>query len=225
MLKKLRISRATVATVVATLVLLGCAGQRIKMSPEDQRGLASQPNIYAVHHQPGVSFLVESTGYTVVAVLLSPMVAGAMVAEGMGIQRDLKLPDLAPRVKERLVNSLKADSNLTNVRMVSEVPQSTNIETLKKTFDTGVVLDVQTRKWGIDNNRAKYSALVRLVRLSDSTVLWEAACNEFVADKGRSAPAREALVANDGELLKAKLREAADGCADELSAWMAGKGS
>jgi len=210
--------------LVATLVLMGCAGQRIKMSPEDQRALASQPNIYAVHHQPGVTFLVESTGYTIVGVLLSPMVAGAMVSEGAGIQRDLKLPDLAPRVKERLVNSLKADLNLTNLRMVSEVPQNTNVETLKKIFDTGVVLDVQTRKWGIDNNRAKYSALVRLVRLSDSTVVWEAACNEFVAGKGTSAPAREALIANDGELLKAKLREAADGCADQLSTWVTEQG-
>lgn len=71
---------------------------------------------------------------------------------------------------------------------------------------------------------SEYSALVRLVRLSDSTVIWEAACNDAVADKDKSAPSREALMADEGALLKAKLAEAADRCADELSSWLAPKG-
>jgi predicted dinucleotide-utilizing enzyme len=123
-------------------------------------------------------------------------------------------------VKERLVQSLKDNLKLANVRVVSEIPKDTNVDTLKGLFDTGVVLDVQTRKWGIDNNRAKYSALVRLVRLSDTAVLWEAACNEAVADKEKPAPARDALVADDGALLKAKLVQAADQCASELAGWL-----
>lgn len=89
----------------------------------------------------------------------------------------------------------------------------------KETFRTGAVLDVRTMKWGIDNNRAKYSARARLVRLADSTILWEATCNEFVADKAKPGPTMEALTANDGELLKTKLGEAADLCADQLWAW------
>jgi hypothetical protein len=62
------------------------------------------------------------------------------------------------------------------------------------------------------------------VRLSDSTVVWEAACNEVVADKDKRAPARDELVANGGELLKAKLTQAADQCANELAGWLTEKG-
>ena len=211
--------RANVWLLTAVLVLVGCAGQRIKINAEDQRTLASQPNVYAVHHHPGVTFLAESTAVA----LFAPFAAGVMVADGMNMQRELKLADLAPRVKDRLVQSLASDLKLANVRIVSDIPENTSVETLKKLFDAGVVLDVQTRKWGIDNNRAKYSALVRLVRLSDAAVLWEAACNEAVADKNKSAPAREALVANSGELLKAKLVEAADQCANELVGWLTQK--
>ena len=171
------------ALAAAILVLTGCAGQRIKLNPEDQRALASQPNIYAVHHHPGVTFVVESTAVR----FFAPFAAAVMVAEGMSMQSELKLADLAPRVKDRLVQTLASDLKVANVRMVSDIPPNTSVDTLKKLFDAGVVLDVQTRTWGIDNNRAKYSALVRVVRLSDATVLWEAACNEAVADKGKPA--------------------------------------
>lgn len=53
--------------------------------------------------------------------------------------------------------------------------------------------------------------------------LWEATCEDFVVDKGKPAPAMDALKANEGELLKAKLREAADGCAEQLVGWLVGK--
>ncbi len=205
--------------IAAVLLLAGCAGQRIKLNAEDQRALASQPNVYAVHHHPGVTFVVESTA----VMLFAPLAAGIMVAEGMAMQRDLKLADLAPRVKERLVRTLESELKLANVRVVPDIPQNTSVETLKKLFEGGLVLVVQTRNWGIDNYRAEYSARVRLVRLSDATVLWEAACNDAVPDKGKPAPPREELVANGGELLKAKLALAADQCASELAGWLTQK--
>ncbi|MDQ5849626.1 MAG: hypothetical protein M3544_11770, partial [Pseudomonadota bacterium] len=91
------------------------------------------------------------------------------------------------------------------------------------TFGSGAVLEVRTRNWGLDNYRVKYSAVARLTRLPDAEVLWEAACEDFVVDKGKPAPAMDALKANEGELLKAKLREGADGCAEQLVGWLVGK--
>lgn len=212
------IARTAISALTLTLVA-GCAGQQTRLASADLRSLSSQTQIHVVHHLPARIFWVEGSGYTAVGVLISPLVVIAQGQESQKLRDDLRLADPAPHVKDRLMRALQTNLNLTNARAVSDPPKNDDVETLKQVFRTGVVLDVRTMKWGIDNNRAKYSARARLVRLADSTIFWEATCNEFVADKGKPRPTREALTANDGELLKAKLRVAADGCADQLSAW------
>ena len=205
--------------VAALIFLPACAGQQTKLAPGDLRSLSSHSQIHAVHHLPARIFWVEGSEYTAAGTLISPLVVIVQMQESKKLQDKLRLADPAPHVKVRLVALLQRDVGLTNIRTVSGVPKDDNIELLKETFQTGAVLDVRTMKWGIDNNRAKYSARARLVRLADSTILWEATCNEFVADKAKPSPTTEALTANDGELLKTKLGEAADLCADQLWAW------
>jgi hypothetical protein len=215
---------AKTAISASTLTLFAaCAGQQTRLAPGDLRSLSSQPQIHAVHHVPARIFWVESTGYTAAGVLISPLIVLAQTQESRKLQADFGLTDPAARVKGRLVAMLQNDIGLTNIRTVPDAPKDDTIELLKQTFQTGAVLDVRTTKWGIDNNRAKYSARARLVRLADSTILWEATCNEFVADKAKPGPTREALAANDGALLKTKLGEVADLCADQLWAWAAMK--
>ena len=208
------------AMLVSTLMLLtACAGQQTKLTSDDLRSLSSQPQIHVVHHLPARLFWVESSGYTVVVLLISPLVVIAQGQESQKLQGDFRLEDPAPHVKHRLAALLQNELGLTNVRAVSDPPKNDEVETLKQVFQTGVVLDVRTMKWGIDNNRAKYSGRARLVRLADSAVLWEATCDDFIADKAKPSPTMEALTANDGELLKSKLGEAADLCANQLWAW------
>jgi hypothetical protein len=209
---------ASIAVVVSTCLLLtGCAGQQTKLTKDHQLALAAQPQVHAIHHPPSKVFTIDSTGRTLfMPVLLS-------VYEGMAMQRDLKLEDPALRVKDRLVNALQRDVGLTNVRVVAESPKDQSAETLKATYGSGAVLEVRTRNWGLDNYRAKYSAVARLTRLPDADVLWEATCNDFVVDKGKPAPAMGDLTAKEGELLKIKLQQAADGCAEELVGWLLGK--
>ena len=164
------------------------------------------------------SFSYESTGYALAGAFLTPLVAFAQVSEGAGMQDSLQLEDPVVRVKDRLIGMLQAQFNVANVVAVADPPKSDAIEKLVQTYRTGVVLDVRTMKWGVDNARAKYSARARLIRLPDATILWKATC-EFVADKAKPSPKMEELKANDGILLKAKILDAADGCADQLVAW------
>jgi hypothetical protein len=207
-----------IAALISTYVLLtGCAGQQTKLTKDHQLALAAQPQVHAIHHPPSKVFVIESTARS----LLMPLPLS--VLEGMALQRDLKLEDPAARVKDRLVNALQKDLGLTNVRVVSESPKDGSAETLKATYGSGAVLEVRTRNWGLDNYRVKYSALARLTRLPEADVLWEATCEDFVVDKGKPAPAMDALKANEGELLKAKLREGADGCAEQLVGRLLGK--
>lgn len=211
------LTASTVALVSTGILLTGCAGQQKKLTKDDQLALAAQPQVHAIHHPPSKVFTIDSTART----LLLPVPLS--VLEGMALQRDLKLEDPALRVKDRLVNALQKDLGLTNVRVVSESPKDGSAETLKATYGSGAVLEVRTRNWGLDNYRAKYSALARLTRLPDADVIWEATCKDFVVDKGKPAPAMGDLTAKEGGLLKAKLQQAADGCAEELVGWLLGK--
>jgi hypothetical protein len=181
--------------------------------------LVPDAQIHAVHHKSMQTFGYESTGYTVAGVLITPLLAIAQVAEGSALETALRLEDPVLRVKDRLVSALRTKFDLVNVVVVPASPKNDGIDTLTRSFATGLVLDVRTMKWGVDNARAKYSARARLVRLADRAILWNATC-EFTADKTKPGPKMEELKANDGMLLKAKLLDAADGCSDQLVNWL-----
>lgn len=201
----------TAVMLAAAVVLTACAGPGTTLNRDDRMALASQPHIHAVHHHPFRVFTVESTARS----LFVPVPIS--VLEGMAIQKDYKLQDPAPRIKDRLAAVLQTDFGLTNVRVVSESPEADAADTLRSTYKDGVVLDVRTWNWGLDNYRATYQARARLIRLADGVVIWQETCKTSVANRGKPAAAMEALLANDAELLKAQLRQAADGCADELA--------
>jgi hypothetical protein len=205
--------------VVAALLLAGCAGQHVKLGDEQRRTLVSQP-VYVVAVEPHAGFLVESTGYSAAYYLLSPLTMAVQMAESGGMQRDLALEDPVVRVRDRLLAALETHYKMTSVTRVAQPAGRLNPGALYRTLGSnGLVLEVGTAKWGIDNNRAKYAATARVFRLADDTVLWQAQCNDSIADPGKPGPASEALRANKGELLKAKMIQAADACADQLAAW------
>lgn len=217
-------ARRMVMAIATLLLLTACAGQQARLTTENRRSLSTEPQLHAVHHKSMGSFSYESTGYSLAGALITPLVAFAQVAEGAGMQSDLQLEDPVLRVKDRLISALQTQFNLANVVAVSDPPKSDGIETLTQAFRTGVVLDVRTMKWGVDNARAKYSARARLIRLSNSATLWQATC-EYVADKAQPSPKMDELKANNGILLKAKILDAADGCADQLITWLNGQAS
>ena len=90
----------------------------------------------------------------------------------------------------------------------------------------------------LDGTSVVYAARARLLRIADSVVIWERNCahaaevdvprqgeeyHPTVNPTAQPEPTRQMrvlieLVANDGRLLKAKLRETAEGCADKLFA-------
>jgi len=192
---------------IASLLIVsvtGCAGPH-KLAPDDQLSLSSQPKIHAVHHQPATIFAAREP--TTTAVLLDTP-ADPAVSESTRPQRE-QPEDPAPRVKSRLVGALQANLKLTNVDTVSDPLQNDDVKTLKDVFKTGVVLDVRTMKWGGDDYRGNYLVRARMVRVEDSTVLWNTTCN--------------ARWAYDGNPLGAQLRKAADDCAAQLSAKALGK--
>lgn len=201
--------------LIASLALLaGCAGQRVKMSEDHRKTLTEQP-VHAVHFVAKGGFMVESTGYSVAGALM-PLVAIGQAAEGMSMMSEFELQDPVLRVKERVLGALEQQYRIPNVIRVAEP-----LDQLTYNYNalSGVVFEVRTTKWGIDNNRAKYAAGIRVIRLADRVAIWDAVCDNVVADKDKPSPSSERLRADKGALLKTKLNQAADACAEQLAGW------
>jgi hypothetical protein len=205
-----------VTAAVSLALLAACAGQHTKLTDDHRKTLTEQP-VHAIHVEPP-AFLAESTGYTMAMFVLAPLAIGGPIAEGSDLRTAHGVEDPVIRVKERVLSAFEDRYRLANVTRVAQPSGRLSADTQYNAL-SGVLLEVRTTKWGIDNNRAKYAAGVRLVRLADGVTLWNAVCNEVVADKDKPSPAREALRADNGALLKAKLNQAADACGEQLAAW------
>ena len=208
-----------IAAVSSMLLIAACAGQQARLSPENRDSLSSESQIYAVHHKSLTGFTYESTGYVLAGVFFTPLVAIAQAGEGVGLVNELKLEDPVLRVEDRLVKTLQERFKVSNVSVAANPPKNDQVASIVQAYPTGVVLDVRTMKWGVDNARAIYKARARLIRSSSSTIVWQATC-KFTADKDKPAPKMDDLKANSGILLKAKILDAADGCADQLVNWV-----
>lgn len=207
--------KSRIAIVLSLALLAGCAGQRTRLSEEHHKTLTTEP-VHAVHSVATAGFMVQSTGYTTAGVLFSPLVVLAQAAEGASMISELGLEDPVVRVKERVLVALEGSYKIPNVIRVAQPVNRLASDTKSM---SGLLFEVRTIKWGIDNNRVKYAAGVRVVRLADNVTLWDAVCNDAIVDKDKPSPTADALRADKGALLKAKLNQAADACADQLAGW------
>jgi hypothetical protein len=110
--------------------------------------------------------------------------------------------------------------------------------TFNEKYKSGAVIEVVTDHWGLDDYRVKYTGTVRLVTLADSKTLMAARCrwivldpvdhhklffeagahgvNAYVQTRLYMERAEGLLYANDGALLKATLRNAAEQCLESI---------
>ncbi|HEU0290927.1 MAG TPA: hypothetical protein VFR39_09275 [Burkholderiales bacterium] len=127
-------------------------------------------------------------------------------------------------VKDRLIATLQRDIGLKNLRAVPDVSSDGTIDTIKERYPSGAVIELRTYGWGMEHHRVKYAASAYLTNLADSKLLWSTTCEWVILDKDKPSPdnaadadaLRQAFYANNGALLKAKLREAAEVCADQI---------
>jgi len=113
--------------------------------------------------------------------------------------------------------------------------------TFKDKHPTGAVIEVVTRHWGIDNYKMKYTASVWMTDLDKSKRVMSGSCPWVIfeqvdekkmparsafdqqgrydpsAGEANAAAMEQAIYGNNGEMLKANLRKAAEQCADRLA--------
>lgn len=214
--------RKALCSAIVVAFVAACAGPQKRLATDDRKALADAPQIHVVHQAPMRIFTIE--GRAQKAAMFFGGIFGVManVGNSMALQKELNLEDPVLRVKQRMAVALAGELGLRNVRVVEELVASDQVEELRGKLKSGLVLDVRTIEWGLHNDRAKYVGRARLLRLADSTLLWQGNC-EHVVDGDKDSPTREALVADDGALLKANLLQAAERCADALASSLAGK--
>jgi hypothetical protein len=143
-------------------------------------------------------------------------------AAGDKMTKEYGLADPAAVVQERFVAALGQDPGISNIQGVEETPGTDDMAELRRVAGQGLVFDFKTTQWMLyyyptdwSHYRIAYSARGRLVRLADSTVMWQGTC-EVIGQAPASSPTMDALTANNGALLKAKINEAAEACAQQL---------
>ena len=265
--------------LIAVPVLACCAcDSQAQSKIRDRYRLAAQSDVYVIHHIPRKTFSIEQKGDRGAGVALGGVGVGLAVMtsnfESARLQQKLDLEDPAIHVKAAIVEELRSQFDLTNLRVFPEashltvlplskferliaeaeegrssmpgeqVPSGRNVApaakapTFNEQYSSGVVLEVVTDHWGMDDYRIKYTASLRLVDLQGTKVMAAARCRWVILDpidskklffeagaggadaygqmRAYAERAERLLYAENGALLKATLRQAAEQCADEI---------
>lgn len=186
----------------------------------------SEGEVRAVTYEPAPFFLA-SAGKAAAGGLFG-LVGGAIAANsmqraGQAMVAEYSVPDPALTLRERLAAAVSEQFGL---RVTPETaPVDDAVPALRARFGSGAVLDTRTLGWQLvyypsdwRHHHVSYVGRARLVRLSDNKVLWQKGCFIKLQDPKGSRRTVDEYRASNGELLKQKVQEAANRCADELIA-------
>jgi hypothetical protein len=145
------------------------------------------------------------------------------VFQSASMKETLGLKDPVPYAKEALADALRRALQLGNLSVVQETMSVAALNSLTQKNASGLLLEIATEYWGLEEYRAKYYAEAKLTNLADLSVLWTWSCPAMLSntvDHKKMQPEsdeaaralEESLLADDGALIKAALRDAAERC-------------
>jgi len=133
-----------------------------------------------------------------------------------------------PRVRDGFLARLTGDLGYANLARRTELMlEQDTPEAIRAAVTSPLVLDFRTASWGVGNLRGQGEprdddpmyvhqyVRVRLVQVSDGTLLWRAVCG-LHGYPGDATVTLEKLTEAGGARLRANLLAAADGCVQEL---------
>lgn len=224
---------APVLLLAGLTMSIGCASNAVhQITSHDLAKLKEQSEIQTVYYAapPFMAWKAEdrSRGREVALGLLLGAVGGAIEADrlhaaamkaGNDVYTRAGLSDTIVRVRNRFISKWQQSLPL-KVITISDILRDDDPKALRKQLQSGMVVDFRTTDWGIKHfpqdptrYQINYGARARLVRLQDSEILWQAACQSRDEVPAES-PTLEEFLADQGTLLKKKFNEAADDCAD-----------
>jgi hypothetical protein len=190
--------------ILALAVLCACGTPRTRPEiPRDRFGLAAHADVYVIHHTAARTFTIARKGDQGGAALFAPAVGIAALTnnyDAARLQQRFDLEDPALHIKARIVEGLRAELGLENLRVLpdasnlaalpgnklddmgDEVKDKPREGTFKDKYPTGAVIEVVTRYWGMHDYRIRYQATVRLVDLTTSSVRFSSHCRWAIED-------------------------------------------
>ena len=213
-----------ISWVLAASLVAGCAATaQISLDPQLRQRLGEMGEIRGVHYYAPAAMRVVSSRNLQWA------------------ETDKFLPVEAPvkRVKDRFLAAVSQELGLTKLQIIDQprgarisVFMAPPIELLKSEFRHGLVFDFYTGIWELDRMyqplpfatpRYRFVTIVRarLIRLDDSTILWQQLC--LPAGLKPEERTLDEWLANDYALLHAEMEREAQYCADDLVVRFLGK--
>ena len=213
---------------VVLLLGYGCAPVQIKMSRDDWNYVKAQPEIVAVHYPPSTPFTAATRERSLVGGLLG---VALYVAKGNEMVKDHNLEDPILQVKNNFLSAVVQNTGITSSRSIQEPQSEDSLDELQKALGKSLVIDFKTTEWVLSyirfdwsHYRLRYLAQARLIRLNEPRIIWQGVC-KVEEDQLLANPTWDEIIANNASLLKAKMKEAANRCADQLIAQFLGKES
>jgi len=131
-----------------------------------------------------------------------------------------RLGNPSQTIEQTLTQRMVSEYGLGVVRPSEFVEVWEELDTLKRLYSQGMLLQVRTVRWGLEPSSWSQFHVVlkssaRLVSVQDAKEIWYATCaSEKVDEEGD--PKLEDLRAKDGDLLKTMVKEAMESCTAEL---------
>ena len=228
------------AAMALALMAQGCAPTLIQIDKQELARLKDQEDIQAVRYdlppRPDWDECNEKANVYdklspiwgllggALGGLLSATTALADVKDCLERAADRYL-DVSTQVKDRFVAEVSRQLGLQNVRSVPESLSSDDLDFLRQRFGTAMVLDFKVTSWELVTTASYWTAprgsyqvptamRARLLRLSDSSILWQQACKFRGTALDTSAEAQP--LGEFVQLLSENVEREAKGCADEL---------
>lgn len=230
----------TVAMVRIALVVVAAAGcatnQGVAPNRNELARLRENPStsVHALSHKPSPFILMSAakvgTG-ALFGLIGGAVAANSMEKAGQELIAACSVTDPALTVRDRIAQAMQdAYGVRPTVQIVDEEAAVTDsLPHLKQRFNSGIVLDTRTLGWQLiyypadwGHHFVVYAGRARLLRLDDGKVLWDGRCVQKLPDPKESRRTVDDYRANDGQLLRAKIAEAAEGCATALIAQLNG---
>lgn len=228
------------------LLVQGCAPSLVSMDRSELERLKYQPVIHVVHYPAPLltawTFEAGLAGDIFIPFgILGGVVGGfashaAMQAEGEKLMKQCSLEDPSLKVREEVIKSLSSEVGIENFRLVSEPLDSDELDVLRSTFGDSLVMDFKTRGWTLMIEPLSqwtttrryyliYAPRARFIRLRDSKVIWLGYTSFDEKESLSTNSTWDELTENNCTLLKAKLDQAGNVCAQKLAEQLLGNTS
>ncbi|MGE5241670.1 MAG: hypothetical protein ACM3NI_08490 [Bacteroidota bacterium] len=221
---------AFLATVAA---LQGCATTQnvVPMSPDDRAALKQASVIHVVHcASPAMNLMTPAS--VAGGGLITSATGSTELPSGAELERGYSLPNPAGELSGKLVQRLKAEGRMTNLRVEPRLPQlpaQLDASSYRGKYPDGLVLEVTVPYHGAAYKVVNWKtytygmfAKARLIRAADAKVLWSDVC---VTDDKNDAYRLDVsqFEANNGAHLKQLFHHASDQCSQVLADKFLGK--